>query len=100
MVIFVLYISVIWLSYLYDYLANNERRESSETASPFFNTNFESSFELELKIYVSKVKESDSSLLIMWNDQNDPNPTDLCKTYKHKIEESLFFKKAGSAEAN
>jgi len=101
-VFFVLYIGVIWIGYLSNYVLFNERRESSETDNPFQKKDLPSSFEIELNVYLSKVKESKAPFLIFnatAGEKPDANPDDLCRKYKHTISDSTYFKSANYSDA-
>ena len=95
MVFFAYYIAVIWAGYLFDYLVRNERRESSETFNPNIKSEMPSSFEIEIKAYMSKVKESDAPFLIYRSGQKaDSNHIDLCIKKKYSIQGSSNFEQA------
>lgn len=97
MIFFVLCIVLIWSGYLINYIVYNERRESSETSNPFMQKDLPSSYEIELIVYASKVKESNAPFLIFnatAGEKNDANPDDLCEKTGHQISESFYFKNA------
>ncbi|CAI2376833.1 unnamed protein product [Moneuplotes crassus] len=89
MIFFLLYLSLIFAGYIISFLVYNERRESSETQSPFLQKEMPTSFEIEIQAYGSKVKESNTPFLIYdatKNEDPDPNPDDLCEKYKQEID--------------
>jgi hypothetical protein len=95
MIFFFLYISLIWFGYLINYLMHNERRESSETSNPFLQKDLPSSYEVEIKVYGSKVKESNDPFLIYnatAGGSGDANPMDLCNKGGIKVITSIYFK--------
>lgn len=101
MVFFVMYIIIIWLGYLTNYMVYNERRESSETSNPFLQKELPSSYEIEITAYGSKVKESNAPFLIYnatANQKPDANPDDLCKKHYHEVIDSIYFKNAKTTE--
>lgn len=95
MIFFTLYILLIWLGYLINYLVYNERRESSETSNPFLQKDLPSSYEIEIRAFGSKVKESNAPFLIFnatAGEDPDANPTDLCKGNGIRVITSVYFK--------
>ncbi|CAI2376411.1 unnamed protein product [Moneuplotes crassus] len=88
MVFFILYLTLIWAGYLINYLAYNERRETSETQNPFSQREMPSSYEIEIQAYGSKVKEANGPFLLYnASKEKEPNsnPDDLCDKYKKEI---------------
>ena len=92
---FIYYIAIIWMGYFYHYLARNEHRELSETFKSNIQSEIPSSFEIEIKAYMSKVKESDTPFLMYRSSHGvDTNYIDLCKKKKYSIQGSPHLKLA------
>ena len=96
MMFFSMYIMIIWTGFIIDFSIYNKRRETSETSNPLLQKELQSSYNIEIEAYCSKVKESNLLIKIneTVNNKYESNFNNLCDKSKIEVHDSYYFKSA------